>query len=67
MITVEDNKATREADLIRLWESSVSMIEKLKEIFPGRRIRLEIGSNSEDYWLDGDCYTVERRFYTPAD
>jgi len=64
MITVEDNKATREADLLRLWDHAVGTVEKLKEIFPHRKIRITVDEKEECYWLDDDCYTVSRRFYT---
>lgn len=67
MITAELIEEEKKADLQKLEDIADRTVEGIRKIFPGREIRINITDASVDYWLDGNCYSVNRSFYFPKD
>ena len=67
MITAELIEDEKKKELLELHDKAEDLVYALKDMFPGRTIKIGIYDTSEDYWLDGNCYTVNRSFYFPKD
>lgn len=67
MITAELIEEEKKAELHKLEDIADARVEEIRKIFPGREIRINITDASVDYWLDGNCYSVNRSFYFPKD
>ena len=57
----------RKMEFLKLEDIADRTVEAIRKIFPGREIRINITDASVDYWLDGNCYSVNRSFYFPKD
>lgn len=67
MITAELIEEEKKTELHKLEDIADSAVEAIRKIFPGREIRINITDASVDYWIDGNCYSVNRSFYFPKD
>lgn len=65
MIEVKETNEQLRSDLLKLWEISHELVERFSTEFPSRRVNVEINGDEENYWIDGKCYTISRRFYLP--
>lgn len=67
---IEEEKKIEEMkkmEFQKLEDIADSTVNTIRKIFPGRKIRISIEDASVDYWLDGNCYSVNRSFYFPKD
>lgn len=67
---IEEEKKIEEMkkmELQKLEDIADQTINTIRKIFPGREIRINITDASVDYWLDDNCYSVNRSFYFPKD
>lgn len=67
MITAELIEEEKKEELRKLEDIADARVEEIRKNFPGREIRINITDASVDYWLDGNCYSVNRSFYFPKD
>lgn len=67
MITAEIIEEEKKEELRKLEDIADRTVEAIRKIFPSREIRIKITDASVDYWLDGNCYSVNRSFYFPKD
>lgn len=67
MITAELIEEEKKEELHKLEDIADATVEAVRKIFPGREIRISITDASVDYWIDGNCYSVNRSFYFPKD
>lgn len=67
MITAELTENEKKKDLLSLAETAGDAVEAIRKIFPGRKVEISIDDDAVDYWLDGNCYSVNRSFYFPKD
>lgn len=67
MITAELIEEEKKEELCKLEDIADAMVEEIRKIFHGREIRIKITDASEDYWIDGNCYSVNRSFYFSKD
>lgn len=63
MIEARETNEQTKNDLLKLYALSADLVEKIHEYFPGRKVDVEVNGDEENYWLDGKCYTISRRFY----
>lgn len=67
MITAELIEEEKKTELHKLEDIADSAVEAIRKIFPGRKVKIIIDDDAVDYWLDGNCYSVNRSFYFPKD
>ena len=67
MITAELIEEEKKEELRKLEDIADARVEEIRKIFPGRKVKIIIDDDAVDYWLDGNCYSVNRSFYFPKD
>ena len=63
MITAELIEDEKKKELIELSEKAQELVKALEKEYPGREVRIALKDYSVDYWLDGNCYSINRTFY----
>lgn len=62
MITAELIEDQKKNDLYALHDKAEDLVYALRDMLPGREIGIQIKSDSEEYWIDGNRYTIKRSF-----